>query len=297
MKDLSLVSHGFPVSGYWACSVFRNKNCFFIEGGVKRYMLPPSKPEKPFLEAAMGRIATALFIFMLFPAVALAQAPICDATCQPDPQSPGYSNTLQVRTTAYNARGMRTPVARPAANSQVAPAVSALPGSESYNYAIPILSLPGRNGLDLNLTLYYNSRVWTIDKTNLTATFNADRDFPSYGFRLGYGYMEYDSTNDIYTLTESDGSKRQLAFVTTNIYDSNDASFMRYYSDVRILRYKNGTNLPTTMLHETFHGMTFGVDDIELANAANVPYDQNVPDPEKAASDAFSREMEKNCWP
>ena len=42
--------------------------------------------------------------------------------------------------------------------------------------------------MDLNLNLYYNSRVWDIDTINGTATFNADRDFPSYGFRLDFDF-------------------------------------------------------------------------------------------------------------
>jgi len=83
-------------------------------------------------------------------------------------------------------------------------------GSQSYNYVIPILSLPGRAGMDLNLNLYYNSRVWDIDTINSTATFNADRDFPSYGFRLDFGYLEYDVINDQYILTERDGTKHGL---------------------------------------------------------------------------------------
>ena len=205
----------------------------------------------------MGRIATALFLLfiLLMSSNAFAVAPLCDATCQPDPQAPGYGNTLQARTKAYNARGMRTPVARPAANSQVAPAVSALPGSESYNYAIPIVNLPGRNGLDVNLVLYYNSRVWTIDKTNSTATFNADRDWPSYGFQLGYGYMEKDATNNIYTLTESDGSKRQLNLVSGTTYESNDASFIRYDSGLGVLSYKNG-DLPPFSAHGIIRHLT-----------------------------------------
>ena len=36
-------------------------------------------------------------------------------------------------------------------------------GSQSFSTAFPILSLPGRNGLDLNLTLFYNSQVWLTD--------------------------------------------------------------------------------------------------------------------------------------
>jgi RHS repeat-associated protein len=191
----------------------------------------------------MGRIGTAVLAFLLISEAALAQHTICDVTCSPDPTTSGYSTTLQAAAQPYNVRGLSTPTGQPAANSNVAPAVSALAGSESYNYAIPILRLRGRNGLDVNLVLYYNSRVWTIDKTNLTATFNANRDWPSYGFRLGYGSMEYDSTNDIYTLTEADGSKRQLALISTNTYQSNDASFIQYYSNFGILRYKNGTNV------------------------------------------------------
>ncbi|MCI0423166.1 MAG: hypothetical protein L0312_28735, partial [Acidobacteria bacterium] len=91
-----------------------------------------------------------------------------------------------------------------------------MPGSESYNYAVPILSLPGRNGLDLNLALFYNSRVWTIDTVNGTATFNADRDFPSYGFRIGFGYIEDNSGS--FLLTEPDGGKRVLQIQSGSTY-------------------------------------------------------------------------------
>ena len=34
-------------------------------------------------------------------------------------------------------------------------------GSRNFNWSLPLLSLPGRAGMDLNLTLYYNSLVWT----------------------------------------------------------------------------------------------------------------------------------------
>lgn len=80
----------------------------------------------------MRRIAAAVLAFVLLPTVGFAQE-LCRATCEPDPTSTGYSNTLQVETTAYNARGRSTPVSQLAANSGVAPAVSALAGSESYN--------------------------------------------------------------------------------------------------------------------------------------------------------------------
>jgi hypothetical protein len=135
--------------------------------------------------------------------------PICDVTCSPDPGSSTYAATVAARPGLPNARGLSSSIVPrvPRSNSD-AGAPQVLAGSESYNYAIPILSLPGRNGLDLNLTLYYNSRIWTVDSVNNTVTFNADRDFPSYGFRLGFGYLEYDALADAYVLTEADGSKR-----------------------------------------------------------------------------------------
>ncbi|MBI2679290.1 MAG: RHS repeat protein, partial [Candidatus Koribacter versatilis] len=98
----------------------------------------------------------------------------------------------------------------------------------------------------MDLTLYYNSAVWTTRKTSSTvtgATFNGDRDFPSYGFRLGYGYMEYDSTDDFYTLTASDGSKRRLVLVTAGTYESDDSTYMRFYPAQGILRYKSGVTV------------------------------------------------------
>jgi RHS repeat-associated protein len=106
--------------------------------------------------------------------------------------------------------------------------------------------LPGRNGLDLNLTLYYNSRVWTIDGVNGTATFNADKDFPSYGFRLGFGYIEgtYTDAGGIagYILTEPDGTKRELRFnSTTGLYESFDSSYVDFNATTLVLRRKDGT--------------------------------------------------------
>jgi hypothetical protein len=103
-----------------------------------------------------------------------------------------------------------------------------IPGSQSYAYVIPIINLPGRNGLDLNLSLYYNSRVWTITTASpKTITFNVDRDFPSYGFRLGFGFLE--SGTNLYTLIEGDGTKRSLVKPNPHLnsdYTSTDSSFV-----------------------------------------------------------------------
>jgi hypothetical protein len=54
-----------------------------------------------------------------------------------------------------NARGSQNPMMVLPGSPGLVPR---LPGSQSYNKAIPILHLPGR-GIDVDLTLYYNSRI------------------------------------------------------------------------------------------------------------------------------------------
>ncbi len=119
--------------------------------------------------------------------------PVCDVDCTPDTGGSGYGAVVRARPTPPNSRG----------NNQVLPSL----GSQSYNYAISIVSLPGRNGLDLNLTLHYNSRIWIVDKVNIprTATLNADRDFPSYGFRLDFGYLEFEARDRKHVCADGGG--------------------------------------------------------------------------------------------
>lgn len=177
-----------------------------------------------------------LLLVLLLSAEVHAINPVCDATCKPDPTSSTFASVTGSRPKLQHARAVTQPIApkRTIAGS------TQLLGSQSYSYAVPILSLPGRNGLDLNLTLYYNSQVWLIE--NSTATFNADRDFPSYGFRLDLGYLEYDSANNAYILTEGDGAKHSLPNTTTNVYDSGDSSYIHLdTSSTKTIYYKNGT--------------------------------------------------------
>ncbi|HEU0185418.1 MAG TPA: RHS repeat domain-containing protein, partial [Blastocatellia bacterium] len=56
--------------------------------------------------------------------------------------------------------------------------------SRNFNWGASIVSLPGRAGLGLNISLSLNSLIWTKSGTNMH--FNLDRGFPSPGFRLGF---------------------------------------------------------------------------------------------------------------
>lgn len=56
------------------------------------------------------------------------------------------------------------------------------PLSRNFNWTLPLVNLPGRAGLDLSLSLSYNSLVWT--KTGSYISFDDDYGFPSAGFGL-----------------------------------------------------------------------------------------------------------------
>jgi len=95
--------------------------------------------------------------------IASAQiAPICDVTCGPDPGSSTYTGTFKARPRPENSRRGspaslpgRSPIFAQGSPTQAPVTV----GSSGYNYVIPLLHLPGRNGLDVDLALFYNSRI------------------------------------------------------------------------------------------------------------------------------------------
>ena len=124
-------------------------------------------------------VAIAILLFALTNTATQAQVvPVCDSggVCGTNPNQntdPSYAGLLAARPMKQNARGSQNPMLVLPGSPGL---VSRLPGSQSYNKAIPILFLPGR-GLDLNLTLYYNSRIWTVDTVNSTISLNPDRDF------------------------------------------------------------------------------------------------------------------------
>jgi RHS repeat-associated protein len=188
----------------------------------------------------------ALLIFVLHQPNLFAQiAPVCDSggVCGTDPNpttDPSYAGLLASRPQVQNARGTRNPTV---AVSGAPGTVPILIGSQSYNKAFSIVSLPGR-GLDVNLTAYYNSRIWDVDTANSAISFNADRDFPSYGFRIDFGFMEYDASSPQFILTESDGSKHSMPLTANmangSIYDSDDGTFIEFNNQSLKLTYKNG---------------------------------------------------------
>ncbi|HEX5083979.1 MAG TPA: hypothetical protein VFY40_18175, partial [Blastocatellia bacterium] len=105
-------------------------------------------------------------------------------------------------------------------------------GSANFQFAAPVLSLDGR-GLDLNLGLMYNSRVW--HKANSEITFDIDRDWPAPGWSLGFGKIVGMGAQNGYMIIEPDGTRRpytcSISFYTTSqeaVCKTTDGSFIDY---------------------------------------------------------------------
>jgi RHS repeat-associated protein len=102
-------------------------------------------------------------------------------------------------------------------------------GSRNFNWSLPLVSLPGRAGLDLDLTLVYNSLVWTKDGSYMK--FNADFGSPAPGFRLGLPILQQRFLNSqtgiyAYMLVLSSGTRVELRQVgSSNIYESQDSTY------------------------------------------------------------------------
>jgi RHS repeat-associated protein len=187
----------------------------------------------------MQRLAVAVLLLFFLTPFGFA---ICN-NCEPDPTSSTYQSTIGQRPKSYNWRidsndGNLIHIWEPGLTH--APQIF---GSSSYTYAIPIMHFAGRNGLDLDLTLYYNSRVWTRNSSASSMTFNADRDWPSPGFRLGFGSIEMNGNDSNYILTEGNGAKHVLSFTSTYSYNSSDSTYINYNPSTKVLIYKNGTRV------------------------------------------------------
>lgn len=133
-------------------------------------------------------------------------------------------------------------------------------GSRNFNWSVPLLSLPGRAGLDLNLTLSYNSLVWTRDGSYMK--FNADLGTPAPGFRLGLPTLQQRFLNPTtntwaYMMVTPSGGRVELRQVgASNIYEAQDSSYTQLdasNTDVLLVRTTNGTQLkfePVTIDNE-----------------------------------------------
>jgi len=126
------------------------------------------------------------------------------------------------------------------------------PLSQNFNWNVPLVSLPGRAGLDLNLALSYNSLVWT--KSGSSISFNADNGFPGPGFRLGFPVIQQLHYNNEtgkygYLLISPDGSRTELRQVGTSVlFEAADSSHLLLDTIDMTLRTTDGTQLSYALM-------------------------------------------------
>jgi YD repeat-containing protein len=121
--------------------------------------------------------------------------------------------------------------------------------SGNYNWNLPLLSLPGRAGLDLGLALSCNSRVWT--KSGAYVTYDADDGFPAPGFRLGFPtilprFFNPQTGRNTYILITPNGDHVELRqTATVGVYEAADSSYLQLIESgaTLILRPPDGAQL------------------------------------------------------
>ena len=123
--------------------------------------------------------------------------------------------------------------------------------SGNFSWDMPLVGLRGRSGLDLSLSLSYNSKVWTKDTSTSAIYFNADNGSPAPGFRLGFPVIQQRFFNPqtggySYLLVTPGGERVELRQVgTTSVYEAANSSYLRLtdYSGTMLLQPSDGSLL------------------------------------------------------
>jgi len=181
------------------------------------------------------------------PGPLVGMAPICDVDCNPCPNC---------GPAAPNDPNYATPRTRPP-NKTGEPGINL--GSRNFNWSMPLVSLTGRSGMDVNLSLTYNSLVWTQDAGKIK--FDADQGFPGPGFRLGFPIVQQrfqNSDTGIWSylmITPSGGRVELRQAGASNIYQAYDGSYTQLTDNGAsglIVRTGDGTQLTFTPTSASF---------------------------------------------
>ena len=171
-------------------------------------------------------------------------------------------------------------------------------GSGNFQFAAPVLGLPGR-GIDISLGLAYNSRVW--NKAGTVINFDIDRDWPAPGWSLGFGKIA-DLGSGGSMIIDADGTRH--AFSGTITTYSYGQLFAGHTTDGTLIQYstwKNASgvmtwaeaNLPNgSQIHYYTQGPggVFPADIIDAnGNYVNITYVNNTGPRIQTVSDTLGR--------
>jgi RHS repeat-associated protein len=112
-------------------------------------------------------------------------------------------------------------------------------GSANFHMDAPVLSLPGR-GMDISLSLAYNSRLW--NKAGNQLTYDIDRGWPAPGWSIGFGkLLQMGQQGSM--IVDANGTRHSYAgtlydwgYATYFVGHTTDGTFIDYTS----ITYDNG---------------------------------------------------------
>jgi YD repeat-containing protein len=152
--------------------------------------------------------------------------------------------------------------------------------SRNFNWGIPLVGLPGRSGLDLGLSLSYNSLVWT--RSGNYMLFDGDWGTPAPGFRLGFPIVQgkfYDTqaAKYAYMMMTPSGARVSLRQTAAGsaFYEAGDSSHL-YLSENADNSLTVTTTGGTAMTY-SIEGTAFKCTKVEDSNGNYITavYDQN----------------------
>jgi YD repeat-containing protein len=120
--------------------------------------------------------------------------------------------------------------------------------SRDCEWSVPLLSLPGRAGLDLGVSISYSSLVWMHSGPYIY--FDSDNESLSPGFTIGFPTVQWrafdaHTARNVYLLTAG-GRRTELRQVgTSNVYEAADSSYLQLidYGGSLLLRTTDGTQI------------------------------------------------------
>jgi hypothetical protein len=190
--------------------------------------------------------------FMTFVLLAaLLGASSLHASFSPPSSVPYNAAAYAARAALHNATGMTS------LGAYASPASCPLRAnlfSEDVSYTVSLLSLVGRAGLSLSLSMTYNSKVWV--KSGSTIYLNGDQGWPAPGWRLGLGridgvYAGGDGYNHYY-YTAPDGGIHDLRYNSTDsLYESTDSTYLDFNDSTGVFRQSDGTQITFALIGGT----------------------------------------------
>ncbi len=109
-------------------------------------------------------------------------------------------------------------------------------GNGNFQFSAPVVALPGR-GIDINLSLYYNSKLWNKDGTEMI--YDADKGYPAPGWTLGFGKLVYVGTSGGCMMADANGTRHgYTGTVTSSTGSSTWVDFDGNTSDGTFIDYE-----------------------------------------------------------